>query len=393
MFTNIRATDHEEAIVRERLAALIENLEQAPRSGPEAWGATYDAGLSRVSWPVGAGGLEVRPELQAIVDAELARIGVPDNYRAQPGGIGVVAPALAKFGSDEQRAKYLRKLFTCEELWCQLFSEPDAGSDLASLRTRAVRDGDSWIVNGHKVWTTMGHIAKRGLLLARTSTDASRHLGITAFVLDMEAPGVEVRPLRQLTGEAEFNETFFSDAVIPDADRIGEIDEGWRVAIGTLMEERNAVNHVLDHYVPSIEQAIGLWRSLPPERRRPVLRNRLVDLYVRWEANEYMRRRDIAQQEAGIPGPQGSLVKFSSGDLNQAVYELCVDLIGADGMLYGSYEMTRPASWQEFNRIPDGDFTRTFLRSRAATIEGGTNEVQRNTIAERVLGLPREPRP
>jgi alkylation response protein AidB-like acyl-CoA dehydrogenase len=387
------ATDEEEALVRDRLTALVDDLLSSPRPGADAWGATFDAGLSRVSWPVGAGGLGVRPELQALVDAELARIGVPDNYRAQPGGIGVVAPVLAKFGTPEQVSVYLRKLFTCEEIWCQLFSEPDAGSDLPSLRTRAARDGDTWVVNGHKVWTTMGHIARRGLLLARTSPDKPRHLGITAFVLDMHAAGVEVRPLRQLTGEAEFNETIFTDAVIPDADRIGEVDDGWRIAVGTLMEERNAVNHVLDHYVPSIEQAIGLWRSLPLERRRPVLRDRLVDLYIRWEANEHMRARDVAQQKAGIPGPQGSLVKFSSGDLNQAIYELCVDLLGAEGMLYGSYEMTRPASWAEFNRVIDGDFTRSFLRARANTIEGGTNEVQRNTIAERVLGLPREPKP
>ena len=345
-----------------------------------------------MSWPVGAGGLDVRPELQSLVDAELARIGIPDNYQAHAGGIGVAAPVIAKFGNDEQRATYLRKLFTCEELWCQLFSESGAGSDLASLRTSAERDGDSWVVNGQKVWTTMGHIARRGLLLARTSPDQPRHLGITAFVVDMDAPGVDVRPLRQITGEAEFNETYFTDVVIPDADRIGEVDEGWRVAMGTLMEERNAVNHVLDHYVPSIDQAIGLWRSLPLELRRPTLRDRLVDLYVRWEANELMRARDVAQQEAGIPGPQGSLVKFSSGDLNQSIYELCVDLIGADGMLYGSYELTRPRSWLDFNRMPEGDVTRAFLRSRAATIEGGTNEVQRNTIAERVLGLPREPR-
>jgi alkylation response protein AidB-like acyl-CoA dehydrogenase len=387
------AADPEEDLVRERLAALVGDLAQRPHDAAEAWGATYDAGLSRVSWPVGAGGLAVRPELQAVVDAERARVGVPDNYKAHAGGIGVAAPVLAKFGTAAQIDTYLRKLFTCEELWCQLFSEPDAGSDLASLRTRAVRDGDSWVINGHKVWTTMGHVAKRGLLLARTSPDKPRHLGITAFVLDMEAPGVEVRPLRQLTGEAEFNETFFTDAVIPDADRIGDVDEGWRIAMGTLMEERNAVNHVLDHFAPSIDQAIGLWRSLPPERRRPVLRDRLVDLYVRWQANELMRARDVAQQEAGIPGPQGSLVKFSSGDLNQAIYELCVDLLGADGMLYTSYAMTQPTSWHDFNRRPTGDFTRAFLRSRAATIEGGTNEVQRNTIAERVLGLPREPKP
>jgi alkylation response protein AidB-like acyl-CoA dehydrogenase len=332
----------------------------------------------------------VRPELQAIVDAELAAIGVPDNYLAHMGGIGVAAPVLAKFATDAQRSKYLRKLFTCEEYWCQLFSEPGAGSDLASLRTSVVRDGDSWILNGHKVWTTMGHIAKRGLLLARSS-DKPRHQGITCFVLDMEAEGVEVRPLRQMTGEAEFNETFFSDVVIPDADRIGDVDQGWRVAIGTLMEERNAVNHVLDHAVPSIDEAVGLWRSLPLERHRPAFRDRLIALYVRWEANELMRARDVAHQELGVPGPQGSLVKLASCDLNQAVYDLCVDMIGADGMLYGSYEMTQPTSWHEMG-IRHGDVTRAFLRSRAATIEGGTNEVQRNTIAVRILGLPREPR-
>jgi alkylation response protein AidB-like acyl-CoA dehydrogenase len=389
MLTSI-AADRDEAVVRERLAELVEQLERHPRPGPEAWGATYDAGLSRVSWPTGAGGLDVRPGLQAIVDTELARIGVPDNYREQPGGIGVVAPVLAKFATVEQRDKYLRKLFTCEEYWCQLFSEPDAGSDLASLRSRVVRDGDSWILNGHKVWTTMAHIAKRGLLLARSG--GPRHRGITCFVLDMEAPGVEVRPLRQMTGEAEFNETIFTDVVIPDADRIGEVDDGWRIAIGTLMEERNAVNHVLDHMLPSIDEAVELWRSLPVAARRPVLRDRLVDLYVRWEANELMRARDVAQQEGGIPGPQGSLVKLASGALNQAVYELCVDLLGPAGMLYGSYEMTQPTSWHGMG-IPNGDVTRAFLRSRAATIEGGTNEVQRNTVAERVLGLPREPKP
>lgn len=390
MFTP-QSAGGEELLVRERLAELVEDLQRTPRSGPEAWGATFDAGLSRVSWPVGAGGLGVRPELQGIVDAELARIGVPDNYREQSGGIGVAAPALAKFATDAQRDRYLRKLFTCEEYWCQLFSEPDAGSDLPSLRSRVVRDGDHWILNGHKVWTTMGHIAKRGLLLARSS-DQPRHRGITCFVLDMEAPGVEVRPLRQFTGDAEFNETIFTDVVIPDADRIGEVDEGWRVAIGVLMEERNAVNHVLDHSTPSVEEAIALWRSLPAEARRPALRDRLADMYARWRANELMRARDVAQQELGIPGPQGSLVKLAWGDIDQAVYELCLDMLGAQGMLYGSYEMVRPTSWYDIGVRP-GDIPRAFLRSRAMTIEGGTNEVQRNTIAERVLGLPKDPAP
>jgi alkylation response protein AidB-like acyl-CoA dehydrogenase len=383
--------DAEVTLVRERLATLVDDLQRIPHSPSAAWGATFDAGLSRVSYPLGWGGLDVRPELQSIVDEELERIGVPDNFSEQAGGIGVVAPALAKFGSDDQRAKYLRKLFTCEEFWCQLFSEPDAGSDLASLRTTAVRDGDCWTVNGGKVWTTMAHIARRGLLLARTSPDKPRHNGITAFVVDMTAPGVEVHPLRQLTGDAEFNQVFLTDVVVPDDDRIGEIDGGWRIALGTLMEERNATNHVLDHSSPSIDEALALWRSLPAERRTATFRSRLMDLYIRWNANEFMRARGVARQRLGIPGPEGSLVKLAAGDLNQAVYELCIAMIGAQGMLYGSYEMRRPISWHDMG-IQAGDITRAFLRSRAVTIEGGTNEIQRNTIAERILAMPREPR-
>jgi alkylation response protein AidB-like acyl-CoA dehydrogenase len=383
--------DAEVALVRERLATLVGELQQRPHSTAEVWGATFDAGLSRVSYPLGWGGLDVRPELQSIVDEELERIGVPDNFTAHAGGIGVVAPALAKFGSDDQRAKYLRKLFTCEEFWCQLFSEPGAGSDLASLRTSAVRDGDSWTVNGSKVWTTMAHIARRGLLLARTSSDKARHNGITAFVVDMSAPGIDVRPLRQITGEAEFNEVFLTDVIVSDADRIGEVDGGWRIALGTLMEERNAMNHFLDHRASAMDEAIDVWRSLPVERRTAALRARLMDLYVRWQATELMRARGVALQRLGIPGPEGSLVKLASGDLTQEVYELCLAMVGAPGMLYGSYEMVRPTDWHDMG-IQVGDLPRAFLRSRANTIEGGTNEVQRNTIAERILALPREPR-
>ncbi|HEX3707047.1 MAG TPA: acyl-CoA dehydrogenase family protein [Mycobacteriales bacterium] len=383
--------DAEAALVRDRLATLVGDLQRRPHSPSEAWGATFDAGLSRVSYPLGWGGLDVRPELQAVVDEELERIGVPDNFSEQAGGIGVVAPALAKFGSDAQREKYLRRLFTCDEFWCQLFSEPGAGSDLASLRTSAVRDGDSWTVNGGKVWTTMAHIARRGLLLARTSSDKPRHNGITAFIVDMTSPGVEVRPLRQMTGDAEFNEVFLTDVVVPDTDRIGEVDDGWRIALGTLMEERNATNHVLDHRSASIDEALEVWRSLPAERRTATHRAQLMDLYVRWHANEFMRARGVARQRLGIPGPEGSLVKLAWGDLTQAVYELCIAMIGAEGMLYGSYEMHRPTSWHDIG-IQSGDIPRAFLRSRAQTIEGGTNEVQRNTIAERILALPREPR-
>lgn len=373
--------------VTDRLERLVADLQARPHSPSEAWGATFDAGLSRVHFPHGRGGIEVRPELQSVVDSRLASIGVPSNFAAHMGGIGVVAPVLANFATNEQCDQYLRKLFTCEEYWCQLFSEPDAGSDLASLRSTVVRDGDSWILNGHKVWTTMAHIAKRGILLARSS-DQPRHQGITCFILDMDSPGIEVRPLRQMTGEAEFNEVFFTDVEIHDSCRIGAVDGGWKIAMGTLMEERNAVNHVLDATVPMIEMAMNVWRSLPEERRTPIDRDRLVALHVRWEVCQLTRQRDIAMQRLGTPGPQGSIVKATMGDLNQDICDFTLELLGADGMLYSTYEMTQPMTWHETSLLPD-DPQRAFLRSRAATIEGGTNEMQRNTIGERVLGLPR----
>lgn len=382
--------DVQEQLVRERLAVLTGELRREPRPKEQAWGATFDAGLSRVHYPVGWGGLGVRAELQSVVDDGLAAISIPPNFPASPGAIGIVAPVLATFANTDQRRRHLRNVFTCDEYWCQLFSEPDAGSDLPALRSNAVRDGESWILNGHKVWTTMGHIAQFGLLLARTS-DRPRHNGITCFILDMSTPGVLVRPLRQMTGDAEFNEVFFTDVVIPDSCRIGDVDGGWRIAIGTLMEERNAVNYVQDNEVPAVESAIALWHALPSHMRTPVRRDRLADLYVQSTVYTHMRARGVAKQRTGTPGPEGSLAKLRGGELLQAVYELCLELLGADGMLWDTYEMRQPASWYEFGVMPS-DVRRAFLRSRASTIEGGTNEIQRNIIGEHLLGLPREPR-
>ncbi|HEY4332423.1 MAG TPA: acyl-CoA dehydrogenase family protein, partial [Ilumatobacteraceae bacterium] len=375
MFTyddDVATADPEMALVAETLSQLIARLSVGGWQPADAWGATFDAGLSRVNYPVGAGGLGVRPELQAMVDAELDRVGVPSNFANHAGGIGVAAPVVANFATDEQRRKYLRKIFTCEEFWCQLFSEPDAGSDLASLRSSVVRDGDVWILNGHKVWTTMGHIARRGLLLARSS-NAPRHMGITCFILDMDLPGVEVRPLRQITGDAEFNEVYFTNVVVPDDCRIGAVDAGWRVAIGTLMEERNAVSHVLSNTTPPIDYALQIWASLPDESKSAARRDRLAALYTDSLLCNLTRDRATAKQLAGTPGPEGSIAKLQSGELNQAISELCVELLGAHGMLYGSYEMTQPMAWQETGMLP-GDPTRALLRARANTIEGGTNE-------------------
>ncbi|MEN3271647.1 MAG: hypothetical protein V7636_408 [Actinomycetota bacterium] len=376
----------DEHLVRETTDKLLAGIDGA--SPRDAWGATFDAGLSRVDFPVGLGGLGVRPELQWIVDDALAAAGVPSGFPQNISGMGVVAPVLAAFGTAQQQDRYLRPIYTCDDIWCQLFSEPDAGSDVASLRTRAVPDGDGWRVTGQKVWNTMAHIADVGLLLARTS-DAPRHKGITCFLLDMHTSGVEVRPLRQMTGDAEFNEVLFDGALVPDEARVGAVNEGWSVALGTLMAERYAVNKVLDSETPFVDEIVGLWRSLDDPRRRPQLRQRLVQTVIRSRLQDLMRARLEADAREGVHGPEGSIMKLLQSELTPDVFDLGLDLLGADGMLYGAYDVERPTSWSEAGAKP-GDVRRAFLRSRAYPIEGGTVEIQRNTIGERILGLPRD---
>ncbi len=227
------------------VAALVESLlrECPPASATPAdfLGAQFDRGLAWVHFPEGRGGLGIDPDYQQVVDDGLRAAGAPDPMLHNFMGIGMMAPTMVAFGSDAQQQRYLRPAFTCEEIWCQMFSEPGAGSDVASLATRAVRDGDEWVINGQKVWTTMAHVAKWGMLLARTDPEVPKHQGLTYFVLDMRQAGVDVRPLRQMTGDAEFNEIFFTDARVPDDERVGAPGEGWRVAIGTLMNERVAL--------------------------------------------------------------------------------------------------------------------------------------------------------
>jgi alkylation response protein AidB-like acyl-CoA dehydrogenase len=376
----------DEVVVREAVAKLLDRIGGAPPR--EVWGAAFDAGLSRVDFPVGLGGLGVRPELQWVVDDALDAAGVPSAFPQNISGIGVVAPVVAAFGTAEQHARYLRRIYTCDDIWCQLFSEPDAGSDLASLRTRAERDGDGWRLTGQKVWTTMAHIADFGLLLARTS-DAPRHKGITCFLVDMRTPGVDVWPLRQMTGDAEFNEVRFDGAFVPDSARVGDVDEGWSVALGTLMAERFAVNKVLDSETPFIDDVVALWRSLAPSARRASDRQRLVQLIIRSRLLDLMRARLEADARDGVHGPEGSIMKLLQSELTPDVFELGLDLLGAGGLLLDTYDVDRPTSWSEAGAKP-GDIRRAFLRSRAYPIEGGTVEIQRNTIGERILGLPRD---
>ncbi|HEY2056818.1 MAG TPA: acyl-CoA dehydrogenase family protein [Amycolatopsis sp.] len=351
--------------------------------------ARFDAGLAWVHFPEGLGGQGAPRALQPGVDAAFAAAGAPDNDpRRNVIGLGMAAPTILAFGTPEQKQRYLRPLWTGEEVWCQLFSEPGAGSDLAALATRAVRDGDDWIVTGQKVWTSGAHHAQWAILVTRTDPDVPKHQGMTYFLCDMTAPGVEVRPLRQITGEAEFNEVFLTEVRIPDSLRIGAVGEGWKVAQTTLMNERVAIG---GSAVPREGGLIGLvaktWRERP-ELRTPELRDRLVQHWVESEALRLAGSRLRQQLTAGAPGPEGSAMKVAFSELNQQLTGLEIELLGEEGLRYDDWTFRRSEVVDFTSREPGY----RYLRAKGNSIEGGTSEVLRNIIAERVLGLPSEPR-
>ncbi|KAA0235774.1 MAG: putative acyl-CoA dehydrogenase FadE17 [Acidimicrobiales bacterium] len=357
----------------------------------ELFGHQYDAGLAWVHFPEGFGGLGVRPELQRVVDDRLREAGVKPADHTRFFGMTLAGPTVVTHGSDELRRRLLRPMFTGEDIWCQLFSEPVAGSDLAGLATRAVRDGDEWVVNGQKVWNTMAHLADRGMLVARTDPEVPKHKGLTYFALDMHAQGVEVRPLRQITGEAEFNEVYLTDVRVPDADRIGDVGEGWRVSMTTLMNERTTIGGGAvrpERGSGAIAEALRIWNEL--ERHDPVRRDQLIDLWIDAEVLRLTNLRAGARRKAGNPGPEGSIGKLCFAETNMRIYEFCVDLLGAHGLIDYDYDMRRSDMIGLVG--PPGSARKMFLRSRANSIEGGTSEIQRNILGERVLGLPGEPR-
>ena len=380
-----------EAGLRERVRAFLAEHPPAQIAVKEFLDARFDAGLGYVHYPVGHGGLGLPRGLQPVLEEELAKASAPDiDPRDNVIGLGMAAPTIIACASQEQQARWLRPLWTCEEVWCQLFSEPGAGSDLASLATRAVRDGDDWVVNGQKVWTSLAHRAKWGLLLARTDPDVPKHAGLTYFALDMHAPGVGVRPLRQLTGEAEFNEVFFTDVRIPDANRIGNVGDGWKVANATLMNERVAIGSsraVAREEGSVIGYAAAAWRQ-HPERRTPELHERLLSLWARAEVARLAAERLRQQLNAGHPGPEGSAGKLVYALLNQEISGWEIEFAGSDGLRYDDWTMRRSEGSSDYSRGPGF----RYLRSRGNSIEGGTSEILRNIIAERVLGLPPEPR-
>jgi alkylation response protein AidB-like acyl-CoA dehydrogenase len=351
--------------------------------------ARFDAGLAWVHYPAGLGGQGLPRSLQSAVDREFEAAGAPTNHPERNGiGLGMAAPTILAHGTPEQKQRWLRPLWTGEEIWCQLFSEPGAGSDLAGLATRAVRDGDVWTVNGQKVWTSVAHIASRALLVARTNPDVPKHEGLTYFSLDMTQPGVEVRPLRQITGEAEFNEVFITDAKIPDGDRIGDVGQGWTVSMATLMNERVSIGgNAMPREGGMIASVARTWRD-KPELRTPGLHDRMLRLWADAEVARIAGTRLRQQLAAGQPGPEGSAAKLAFARLNQDISEFEVELAGADGLRYDDWTMRRPQGANFFGRNPGF----RFLRAKGNSIEGGTSEILRNIVAERVLGLPKEAR-
>jgi len=384
-------TSNPEVLVKEKLDELI-SFRKTTDSMHEFWSKQYDLGLAWVHFPVGTGGLDVNPKFQLMINEALRKEGISINNRiANILGIGMGAPTISEYGTDDQKNKYLRPMFAAEEIWCQMFSEPGSGSDLASLSTKAVDDGDGYIVNGQKVWTTLGHLAKWGLLVARTDPNVPKHRGLTFFIVDMESDGVEVRPLRQITGEAEFNEVYFTDVKIPKENVLGEVGDGWRVSLAILMNERVAIGgNVRERGAGAPGHLVQLWKD--KELDDPVIKDQLMELWIQQEAVRLTNLRATQLREKGTPGPEGSTSKLHEAEINKASYEFGMDMLGNDGLLFPrGYALSQPELNFDNDSFGFTDTQSLFLRARANSIEGGTSEIMRNIIAERVLGLPSEP--
>jgi alkylation response protein AidB-like acyl-CoA dehydrogenase len=387
------------ADLKARVQALIDEHDPVTTDPREFLGAQYDAGLAWVYLPHGFGGLGLprkAQKAQELVDVQLAAAGAPVGGTVKNFiGMGMAAPTIAAFGTDEQKRKFLRPLFTGEHVYCQLFSEPGAGSDLAGVSTRAVRDADDpndWIVNGQKVWTSMAQHAQMAILVARTDPAVPKHAGLTYFLCDMRQPGVDVRPLRQITGEAEFNEVFLTDVRVPDANRLGPEGGGWRVATTTLNNERVAIGA---H--PGVRREGGMigkvteaWRD-EPGLRNPAMHDELMRLWVDAEvlrlAGERLRQQG-RKNRAGQPGPEGAGMKVAFAKLAQAISGFDLELHAESGLHYDDWTMRRTEVVDLIGREPGY----RYLRARGNSIEGGTSEILRNTISERILGLPGEHR-
>ncbi len=342
----------------------------------QAWQAKKaDAGWACITWPVEYGGRAATPIQNVIWNQEEARYRTPPNIFTI--GQGMLGPTILKHGTEAQKSRYVQPLLRGDEIWCQLFSEPGAGSDLAALRTTAVRDGDDWVLNGQKIWTSGAHYCAFGMIVTRTDPTAPKHAGITYFIVDMQAPGVEIRAIQQMNGAAAFNEVFFNDVRVPDAGRVGEVNDGWRGAITTLMNERAALGGGAAGG-PGLRHLLELTREVEIEGGRaiddPAVRQQLADFYVRQKGLEYTRYRTLTALSRGTtPGPENSMGKLVGARLRQEMSGFALDLQGAAG-------------------LTSGDWQRQYLGAPGGRLAGGTDEILRNIIAERILRLPPEMR-
>ncbi len=378
--------------VNDALDALLAAQDPTATENVTFRGVRYDHGLAWVHFPKGSGGLGLRPDLNSVVEKRLRAAGAqaqdPSTFF-----MALAGPTIATHGNDEQRQRFLRPMFTGEERWCQLFSEPGAGSDFAGLGTKAVRDGDEWVVNGQKVWNTMAHLGDWGMLVTRTNPDAPKHRGMTYFALDMHAPGVEVRPLRQITGEAEFNEVYMTDARVPDANRIGAEGEGWRVALTTLMNERAEIGGGgtgESKKGGAAREAVKVWEAVADHQKTSQAKGQLMQLWCRGEVARLTNMRASQNAKIGNPGPEFSVAKLAMAELNKELFSFCVSLMGPDGQIGYDYTFRRPEELETTGASRGPQYA--FLRTRANSIEGGTSEIMRNILGEQVLGLPGEPR-
>jgi len=343
----------------------------------------YHAGWAGVSWPKEYGGRGASAMKQVIFWEEMARAGAPPLANVL--GLGMVGPTLIAFGTEAQKKRFLANILSADEIWCQGFSEANAGSDLASLSTEARLDGDHYIVNGHKVWNSYGWAADWCELIVRTDTAAPSHKGLTVLLVDMRSPGVEVRPLRQMTGESEFCELFFRNVCVPAENVVGKVNGGWEVAIGTLMHERGTFGAGLQiMYRRNIERLIELSHSMRrngrPASQDPIIRQKLAQCYAEVEIMRLNQMRAFSRLSAtGVPGPEGSIQKIFWSELNQRLQQVAQEVLGAYGQLEGASGFS----------IDDGLWSYGYLRARGNTIEAGTSEIQRNIVGHFVLGLPR----
>jgi alkylation response protein AidB-like acyl-CoA dehydrogenase len=343
----------------------------------------HEGGWAAVSWPKEYGGRSATLMQQAIFWEEMARVEAPPMANAL--GLGLIGPTIIAYGTDAQKKRFIPKILSADEIWCQGFSEPNAGSDLASLQTEARLEGGHYIVNGQKVWTSYGWVGDWCELVVRTDPAAPKHKGLTVLLVDMKSPGVEVRPLRQMTGESEFNELFFRDVHVPGENVLGKVNDGWNVAVSTLMYERGSYGarlHLI--FKRSIGRLIQLARTVPrngrPAAEDPLIRQKLAQCFAEIEIMRLNQLRAFSRiTTTGVPGPEGSFQKIFWSELNQRVQQLAQEILGPYGQLLAA----------DSHAVDKGVWSYGYLRTRGNTIEAGTSEVQRNIIGHFVLGLPR----